>query len=164
MDVDDVLQETLLATLGYIRKNGGFEGDRRRLAVTIAQNRCRDILRWRKARPNVPLVSLENWIADKTKNPLDTLAEQEVLSILQSVLNNLGVRCRNLLQDLYLRHLSMDEIRHKAGLKSVQAIYYRRTICLKEARKLLNCRLEGRSPDDEVVSHPMDADSEVQYE
>lgn len=160
-DLDDVIQETLIATLAYIRKNDGFQGDLRRLAVTIGNNRCRDILRWCKRRHHVPLEPLANWIADRSQSPLDEIADREMASILKGVLLNVGVRCRELLRDLYIRGLSAEEIRAKAGLKSIQAVYYRRTACLRGARKLLNRRLCGRSQGGGDEVHPLDADPEA---
>ncbi len=164
MDADDILQETLLATLGYIRKNAGFKGDIKQLAVTIARNRCRDLLRWRRIRPHVPLGSLSHMIADRSISPLDEIADREVVAILQHALSNMGQRCRNLLSDFYLKKLSVDDIRQKAGLKSVQAVYYRRMICLNYARKIIISRLSERSPDNAIAPHPIDAKSEVQYD
>jgi len=43
-----VVQESLLAILSHIGKRGGFEGDLVRFAVTVARNRCRNILIWRQ--------------------------------------------------------------------------------------------------------------------
>ena len=52
-DVDDVVQESLVAVLGYLRKRGEFEGNLVRFAVTIARNRCRNILIWRRRHPQI---------------------------------------------------------------------------------------------------------------
>lgn len=144
-DRDDVEQETLLAVLGYLRRNRGFAGDLVKFAVTIASNRCRDILRSRRRKPQVPIDSLTDWIADHSRSPLDFLLEEEVLTLLRTALERVGAECRTLLRAMYIDEIPTEQIRRRLGLKTVQGVYYRRTICLKEAFRLLTNRLSDRS-------------------
>ncbi|MBC8426282.1 sigma-70 family RNA polymerase sigma factor [bacterium] len=144
-DLDDVVQETLLAALGYLRRDVEFSGDFMRLAVTIANNRCRDILRSRQRKPQVQIDTLADWIADDTRSPLDDMQENEMYTLLQRALDGLGRECLDLLRDLYLEALSAEEVRRRIGLSTVQGVYYRKAICLEEARKFLNRRLSIRS-------------------
>ncbi|MFC1572731.1 RNA polymerase sigma factor [Candidatus Eisenbacteria bacterium] len=140
-DVDDVVQETILAVFNYVRKQGGFEGDLIRFAITIARNRCRNIANARKRRPNVPLDSLENWIASPEKSPLDILLEHEVEETLRAALATLGRVCRQILRAFYIEGHSIENIRQETGLKTVQGVYYRRSVCLDRLGRVLAKRL-----------------------
>lgn len=140
-EVDDVVQESLLAVLQYIRKGAGFSGDLVRFGVTVARNRCRNLLNWRARRPGVPLESLEGWLANTELSPLDLLLEEEMWHLLQETLDRLGSDCQELLRAFYLEEKSIDEIRRRVGLSTVQGVYYRRARCLEQAAQLLKSRL-----------------------
>lgn len=144
-DLDDVVQETLLAALGYLRRDTAFRGDFVRLAVTIANNRCRDILRSRSRKPQVQIDSLAEWIADDARSPLDHLQRDEQHALLQKALDGIGRECRRLLRALFVEELSTEEVRLHVGLKTVQGVYYRKTVCLREMKSFLNRRLSVRS-------------------
>ena len=137
LEVDDVTQECLTATLGYLEREQEFSGDLVRLGVTIARNRCRDILRLRSRRPQVDIEPLSAWLASPGRSVLDELAENDLLQLLQSTLDHLEEECRRLLDALYIRGLSTEQVRQRIGLGTVQGVYQRRGVCLAKARKSL---------------------------
>ena len=140
-EVDDVVQDTLMAGLGYLRQEREFDGDLVRLAVTIARNRCRDILRQRARRPQVPIEPLETWLAHPERSALDDLAESELFALLQQALDQLKAACRRLLHALYVDGLTPEDVRVRSGLSTVQGVYHRRSVCLGQARKLIQRQL-----------------------
>ena len=144
-DVDDVVSESLIAVLDYLVRRGEFEGNLLVFAVTVARNRCRNVHLWRRRRPQVPLDSLIDWIADPERSPLDALLEMEKLAHLQEALSGLGPECEKLLRAFYIDDIPMEEIRHRLGLGTVQGAYYRRARCLKKALERLNIALAGCS-------------------
>ncbi len=135
-DREDIVQEALLAVLGYLRRDTEFAGDLVRLAVTIARNRCRDILRRRRARPHLDIAALADWLADPGLSPLDALADADRRRHVQCALDRLDQPCRDLLEALYVQGVSTDVVRQQLGLGTVQAVYYRRAICLRQVRIL----------------------------
>ncbi len=142
-DIDDVVQETILATFDYLKRKGGFQGDLIAFAVTVARNRCRNIVNQRARRPHVPLEPLSEWIANPQRSPLDLLTEREAMTALQAGLNALGRVCRLVLRAFYIEGRPMEEIRRELGLKTVQGVYYRRAVCLERLARLVAPRLGG---------------------
>jgi len=147
-DLDDVVQDSCLAVLGYVRTQVGFRGSLLQFASTVARNRCRNILNWQRRHGYVELGTLQEWIASPERSPLDLLADQEVHDRLQRALDELPSDCRRLLRGFYLEHRTIEELRSTFGLSTVQGVYYRRTKCLEKAQDLLN-RLLGRCSGDE---------------
>ena len=145
-DRSDLVQETLVSVLAYLRRTRGFEGDVGKFAVSVACNRCRDLLRWRQRRPEQRGESLLAWTEDPARSPLDILADAEVVDLLHRGLAKLSAGCRELLTGLYLGEATVEEFRRRAGLGSVQAVYYRRMICLRELADFLQNRLRIRYP------------------
>ncbi len=136
-DVDDVVQESLIACLGYLTGDREFSGDPTRLAVTIARNRCRDLLRHRLRRPHLAIEPFATWLADPGRSPLDDLTERELSEMLQSALARLTRSCRDLLRALYVEDRTPEQVRARIGLGTVQAVYHRRGVCLGQAKKFL---------------------------
>ena len=68
------------------------------------------------------------------------------------VLSKLDEPCRALLDSIYRAERSIEELREELGLKTVQAVYYRKDVCIKKAQKILNqellssLRAEGDGP------------------
>lgn len=141
VDVDDVTQEALVAGLGYLRKERGFEGDLVRLSVTIARNRCRDLLRHRARHPHVEIEPLAVWLAAPERSALDDLDESELFALIQSALDRLRAACRQLLHDLYVVGRTPEEVRARVGLRTVKGIYHRRSVCLGQVKKLVQRHL-----------------------
>lgn len=141
LDVDDVVQESLLASLRYLEARDGFSGDLIKLAVTIARNRCRNILRQRAARPGVAVESLESWLADPARSVLDLVVEDERRTIIRHALDRLPHPCRALLRALYNRGITPMQARSIIGVSSVQGVYHRRRTCLEALKKLVQRRL-----------------------
>jgi len=147
-DVDDVAQESALAVLEHIRRRRGFEGDLVAFTVTVARNRCRTLIAWQRLRPQLPLEPLSEWIAHPGKSPLDALLDGEVTRLLQEAIDRLDEGCRDLLRDFYFEDVSMEEIRRRVGLNTVQGVYYRRSICLGRVESFLKRHLFRRSSSD----------------
>jgi RNA polymerase sigma factor (sigma-70 family) len=146
-DQDDVVQESVLAALGYLDRDREFTGDFPRLAITIARNRCRDLLRHRARFPHQDIAPLSEWIADTQASPLDHLEDAERRDLLQQALAALGDACRNLLRAMYIDEVETEVIRTRLGLGTVQAVYYRRTVCIDQMMGFLQGHRPGRSRD-----------------
>ncbi len=144
-DVDDVVQESLVAVLGYLRKRGEFEGNLVRFAVTIARNRCRNILIWRRRHPHIHIDPLSDWIAAPGRTPLDAFLDQELLDVLQDAMTRLEKACHDLLHALFIDQRSAISLLRDLRLTSVRSVYYRREACLQDLYELLNRRLSGGS-------------------
>lgn len=142
-DGEDIVQESLLAALGYLRRDDAFRGDLVRLAVTIARNRCRDLLRRRRRQPQVDIEPLAAWLADPAVSALDALAEDSRRWGLQAALDRLDDACRDLLRAMYVQEVPTDALRRRLGLGTVQAVYYRRSVCLKKVRNFFQEGLAG---------------------
>ena len=145
LESDDVVQESLVAVLGFLRRRGEFEGNLFRLAVTIARNRCRNILNWRSRRPQVAIEPLAEWIASSSRSPLDAFVDDEILQVMRAALARLGGECRRLLSALFLQSRSAEEMRLELRLKSIRAVYYRREACLETLHDGMNETLGGSS-------------------
>lgn len=146
-EVNDVVQETCLAVLKYIRKQEGFQGNLISFSVTISRNRCRNILNWNRRWQTVPIDSLSDWIEHPERSPLELLDEKEINAILHETLDNLDHPCGLILRGFYTLDRSADSLRRELGLKSVQGVYYLRDRCLNRAYKALKKRLSVCSSD-----------------
>ncbi len=145
-DVDDVVSESVVAVLDYVTRRKEFTGDLEAFAITVARNRCRNLLLWRRRRPHVDIEPFTDRIASPEHSPLDILLDDERLALLQEALENLGPECENLLRDFDIEGIPMEEIRRRMGLRTVQGAYYRRALCIKKASDYLNNRLADCSP------------------
>jgi DNA-directed RNA polymerase specialized sigma24 family protein len=132
LDFDDIMVESLQAVFAYIRREGGFTGDLVRFAITVARNRCRNLVNQRRRRPGTPVEPLAEWIADDKRSALEFLLEDEAVANLRAAVDALGDVCRRLLRAFYFDRVPMERIRVLLGLKTVQGAYYRRTACLRE--------------------------------
>ncbi len=136
-DIDDLMQDSVIALLHYLRNGGKVPDSPVPFVTTIIRNRCRNLYRWRKVRPNNKLDEIQQWYAAPDHSPLDLLVEDELLSIIQDGLNSLKKPCSDLLRHIYLEQRSMDQLRQKLGLSTVQAVYSRRNQCLDLLKKFL---------------------------
>jgi RNA polymerase sigma factor (sigma-70 family) len=140
-DLEDITQDTLLAVLHYLRDKGGFTGNLVKFAVTVARNRYRNLLNWRRRHPTVDLDPLSEWLARPESSPLDLLLEAEVRQLLQQGLDTLETDCQDILRSFYLNQLPIESLRRRIGLKTVQGIYYRKSLCLEKLARFLKKRL-----------------------
>lgn len=145
-DVEDVVQDALLSTLRYLRRHDGTIGDLVKLAATIARNRCRDLLRWRRGKTHVDIVPMSEWLADVSVSPLDDLERSERIRLLGQALETVSKACRRLLRAFYLEKRTAEEIRREIGLGTVQGVYFRRTECLRQARRAFDELLHDTQP------------------
>ena len=154
-DVDDVVQDSVLATLGHLSRAGAFEGDLVRFGVTVARNRCRNLLAWRSRHRHAPLEQLSHQLAAADTDPLALLLADEVDRLVQQALDSLDEACRRLLEAFYLRRESAETLRRRLGLGVLQSVYYRRNVCLDRAAVFLEKRLAFCSrPDKEPTPSP----------
>ena len=58
-------------------------------------------------------------------------------------MNSLDAACRRLLRRIFVQGVSVESIRKEEELASVQAVYYRRDVCLQRAQKKLKLHLAG---------------------
>jgi DNA-directed RNA polymerase specialized sigma24 family protein len=114
--------------------------------VTVARNRCRNILAWRKRRPQVEIEPLADWIASPERNPLDAYEGAQVTGALRSSLAALDQACRELLTALFLQGTSAEAMCETLGLTTVRAVYYRRENCLKSLQDILMRALGEDAP------------------
>jgi len=138
--------ESITAVFQHIRREGGFSGDLIRFAVTIARNRCRNIMNQQSRRPQTPIEPLADWIANDDRSPLDNLLAEESQTLLQGAINKLSQVCRLLLRAIYFDNSNMESMRIKLGLETVQGVYYRRTVCLRELGNILVASMPGSTP------------------
>lgn len=140
-DVDDVVQETLLAVVEYLGKDHAFTGNLIKFAVTVARNRCRSLLAWRRRRAQVPLELTFESLPHAGPNALDVYLDRELRETVGNALRRLDPDCRSLLEAFFVEEALVEEIRRRIGLKTVQGVYHRRMICLRKIVRLLNGRL-----------------------
>ncbi len=138
LERDDIVQETLLALLTYVRRTGRRPDRPEAFVVTMAGNRCRNLYRRRTRRPVVDLAGASEWLAGTPDDPLQRLADKEQAAALRGAFARLDPDCRRLLAAIYEDRRPMEELQRKAGLGTVQGIYYRKYACLKKLAVLLN--------------------------
>jgi DNA-directed RNA polymerase specialized sigma24 family protein len=142
-EFQDVVSESVEVSLEYIRNLGGFEGDIVAFTITVVRNRCRNILRYRRYRPHLPIEPMADYLAAPERSPLDMLEEEEMRGVLQAALGRLAGICRLLLHAFYIQQLPMKEIlRLVPSIRTVQGLYHRRAACLKQALDVVQDRLE----------------------
>lgn len=144
---DDVVQETLLSLLAYLRKAGSGPERMEAFVVTMAGNRCRNLYRWRKRRPTVELESTSEWLSADVDDPLDQIEASELEGMVRNALARLDPPCRQMLLAIYVERRPMEDLQREAGLGTVQGVYYRKYACLKKLALLLNRSwFDGRKP------------------
>ncbi len=137
-DREDIIQDSLLAMLEYLRRAEDCPDNPEAFAVTIALNRCRNLHQWRKRRPTIDIDDAAPWLPGDAENPLDRLHDEQVRAMLADAFARLDDECRELLFAIYLEERSVEELRREAGLASVQGIYHRKNICFKKVTQLFN--------------------------
>ncbi len=141
-ETDDLAQDAVIAALDYVRRQGGFSGSIVHFTIAVTRNRCRNWLLWRRRHAAVPLDDQAFRTASREPDPLGLLEADEVRRLVQRAVDRLDDLCRRLLRALYLEDATIEEVRRRSGLTSVQSIYYRRARCLEKAGALLKERLE----------------------
>lgn len=146
-DGDDVTQDTMIAMLGYLRRAKVPPDNPTAFAITIARNRCHNLRVWRRRRQAQDVVELAERLPHIAVSTLDLIEEEQRRRLLEEVLQNLDPACRDLLVAVYRQGAKIEDLRRDLGLRSVQAVYHRRNVCLRKAQRLLNRRLfSGRIP------------------
>ncbi len=138
VEASDVVQETLVATFRYVKEGGGFEGDIVSFAVTVARNRCRNVVNRRKRRREDPVEDVQERMSDGRPDVVERILSDEALDILRDGIRRLDRICRIVLRAFYIEERTIEEIRSMTGLKTVQGVYYRRQVCIKSLAGLLH--------------------------
>ncbi len=138
IDHDDIVQDSLLAMLAYLRKSKHCPKRPEAFAVTITRNRCLNLYHWRKRRPSIEIEKISNSLAIEGADILDRLSAHELESLLESAFVKLDPECNKLLMSIYFQNIDMKELQRDANLNTVQGVYYRKYICLKKLRDLFN--------------------------
>lgn len=145
-DIDDVIQDTLLAVVEYIRAKRGFDGNLQVFAVSVARNRCRSLLALSRFKGHQSGDDSTSLLIDGSPSPLDLCERKDLQRTVRRALADLDRDCRHLLEDIFLRGVSIATLSKRLGLRSVQAVYHRRAVCLKKIAQVLNDRYFGGSP------------------
>lgn len=140
-DCDDVVQDTFVALLGYLRKAGIAPENPIAFTVTIARNRCRNLMLWRRRRHARDVAEMADKLPQIAASPLDLVDLEQRRALLRDAVDALEQACRSLLRAIYRQERSIESLRVELGLGTVQAVYHRRNICLKKAQSFLNQRL-----------------------
>jgi len=144
-DHEDMIQLALIGANRYLEDTGSFNGDLgsgfTRLAVSIARNRCRDLLRRRKNLGEVELEPVQEILATPCPTILDEIEHDEQLDLLARSFKDLSQNCQRLLEAGYLKRHSLKELIARLGFKSPQAYYYNRNRCLERLKTILSRRV-----------------------
>jgi len=142
-DRDDIVQDTLLAMLDYLRRAKERPDNPEAFAVTVAQNRCRNLFHWRRLRETVDIDDMAGRLPDTGTSPLELLVAKETRDLLAEALEALDPSCRRLLRRIYMEECAFEDLRRELGLGSVQAVYHRKNICFAKVTKFFNRRRFG---------------------
>ena len=141
----DVCQDAIVAGLRYLGRDKEFSGNFINLTVTIARNRCRDILRSQTRRSETDIEPISPFLADPGQSFFEDLDDRQVFRLLQKALEKISETCRKLLKSLYLEEMTTHQVKDMMGLKTVQGVYHRRSVCLAQMKKLLHPEFHIRS-------------------
>jgi RNA polymerase sigma factor (sigma-70 family) len=139
-DHEDIVHDTFLALMSYLRRTGKTPANPEAYAATVARNRCINLLIWRQRRQAVDVDEVSEKLPHVGVSVLDLLDDTERREALQEALDALGDPCRELLQALYGEGLTVEQVRRDLNLGSVQGVYHRRNVCLQKIKKLLKRR------------------------
>lgn len=138
-DPEDAVNTSLVAILKFLADRGWYDGGLAgfiSFCNRVVRNRCLDIQRWEKRHPTSSMAGIDKPDEGGFMDPLDKLINDEVRENLKSAFAQLEPECRGLLVSIFYHQKSMEELRETFGLKSVQALYYRRDRCLQKLRKI----------------------------
>ncbi|MBQ8412225.1 MAG: sigma-70 family RNA polymerase sigma factor [Lachnospiraceae bacterium] len=110
-DVGDVIQETFIQ---YMRKNPEFNNEEHKKAwlIKVAQNKCKDFLRFHKKHSCVPLDEVEEWLVDSTEATPSHKAQLEVIW-------ELDYKLRSVVVLYYIEGYSIKETADMLGISEV---------------------------------------------
>jgi RNA polymerase sigma factor (sigma-70 family) len=140
-DSEDIVQDSLVAVIDYLRRTRTAPDNVEAFATTIARNRCLNLVIWRRRRQSSDVERFADRIPDVAASPLEMLEDRDRRELLDHVIAKLDGPCRTLLRAIYREELSIEALRVQLDLKTVQAVYYRKDACIRKARKILNRQL-----------------------
>ncbi len=133
LEFGSIVADSVSVVMLQIKERGGFAGRLIPFTVTVARNRCRNVIEARRRYPHVEFSSGTDPSLVTERNPLDSLERVEQLHHLQPVLNGLGRFCQFLLRAHYVEGRSMKDLLKESSYKTLQGLYDRRKRCLAEA-------------------------------
>lgn len=130
-DAADVIQEVMLVFVQIITQ-GKFRGEStiKSLLYNICKNLWISELRRRKS----TFARHEKYEIESEKTELDiseSIARTENLKYIMKVFNQLGEKCKKVLQLFYYEELTMKEVREKLNYSSEQVLRNKKYKCLK---------------------------------
>ncbi|MCP4547667.1 MAG: sigma-70 family RNA polymerase sigma factor [bacterium] len=137
---EDVVQDSLLAVLRYLKRRPDFRGRVSAFAATVVKNRCLDVLRQKARTTQYPIEEFQVTLQDDFMHPMDMIIREEVHHGLGEALERLDPPCKDLLVKVFFEGRSLEELKGPLGLSSVQALYYRKKKCLEKLRNLFKTR------------------------
>lgn len=140
-EIEDIVQDTVVAVLEFLKRRAGFRGKLIGFTITVARNRCRNYLVWRRYRQADSVEDLADYLHNPERGPLDHLLVAEQEALLKEAVLKLDPACRRLLHALYYENRRIEDLQAAEGLKAVQSVYHRRAMCLKKVSSLLKNRL-----------------------
>ncbi|MCP4548145.1 MAG: sigma-70 family RNA polymerase sigma factor [bacterium] len=151
-DIDpvDVVQDSLISLLAYFRNSSDLADCRvAAYASVVVRNRCRDVLRRKRAKLVVRFDKIAGTLKSSLKDPLEELVALENSEWLNEAILALPQSCRTILKELYYRGRTVRELAETMKLNSVQVLYYRRNQCLKKLKR--NFKKSGASESIDIL-------------
>lgn len=163
-DADDIVQDTLIAVLRYLRRSKVVPDNPAAFAVTVSRNRAYNLQIWRQRRTAKDIDELAGLIPHIAASPLDLVLKSEKQALVREAFAALTAECRDLLRALSVEEVTVESVRRKLGLATVQGVYHRRNVCIKKAqtllkRRLLGCRLNGDADPEKKPPYPENRES-----
>jgi RNA polymerase sigma factor (sigma-70 family) len=143
-EAEDAVQDGLLRFIRALRGRSDFRGRPRSYLRRIVYNCCLDLFKsaeWRRTRPE----SDEPEHSRLHSDARDDLPVKVTPAELADGFARLDERCRRLLERLYFEGVLARTIaEERSPATTVQAVYYRRDLCLRRLAFLLNIWAESR--------------------
>ncbi|MCP4145594.1 MAG: sigma-70 family RNA polymerase sigma factor [bacterium] len=130
INIDDIIHETIISVLEYIRLNNGFEGDLIGFSIAVARNDCRNIYKLNNKNPSQSIDSVHEWLAAAGDNQLEAIITEETNTVLQKALNRIGRICKKILSGFYTDNKTVEQLKTELEFKDTQSVYYKKQVCL----------------------------------
>ncbi len=132
VNIDDIIHETIISVLEYIKLNNGFEGDLVRFSIVVARNKCKNIANLNNRYPSKPIDSVHEWLAAAGDNQLEAIITEETNTVLQKALNRIGRICKKILSGFYTDNKTAEQLKTELEFKDTQSVYYKKQVCLEK--------------------------------
>jgi hypothetical protein len=132
INIDDIIHETIISVLDYIKVNNGFDGDLIGFSIAVARNKCKNIAKLNKKYPNKSIDSMHEWLASAGDSQLEAILSEETTNIIQKALNRIGRICKKILSGFYIDDKNAEQLKTELNYKNTQQVYYRKQACLEK--------------------------------